>query len=49
LKEEHYICIIGIDAEPLVGIQVDYNMQTEKQNKFFAARLAEIRKMAAVF
>ena len=38
---------LGIDAEPLVGIQADYNMQTAKQNKSFATRLAEIRKAVA--
>ena len=38
---------LGIDAEPLIGIQADYNMQTVKRNKSFAARLAEIRKVAA--
>jgi addiction module HigA family antidote len=40
---------LGIDAEPLVGIQTDYNMQTIKQNKSFADRLAQISKSAAVF
>jgi addiction module HigA family antidote len=40
---------LGIDAEPLVGIQADYNMQTVKQNKSFADRLANIRTVAAVF
>ena len=40
---------LGIDAEPLIGIQADYNIQTAKRNKSFAARLAEIRKVAAVF
>lgn len=40
---------LDVDAEPLVGMQSDYNMQTATRNKSFAARLAEIRKMAAVF
>ncbi|MDR0546670.1 MAG: HigA family addiction module antidote protein [Dysgonamonadaceae bacterium] len=40
---------LGIDAEPLIGIQADYNMQTAKQNKSFADRLAQIRKVAAIF
>ena len=40
---------LGIDAEPLIGIQADYNMQTTRQNKSFAARLAEIRKTEPVF
>jgi addiction module HigA family antidote len=40
--------VLGIDAEPLIGMQADYNMQVIKQNKSFANRLAEIRKVAAV-
>ncbi len=39
--------VLGVDAEPLVGMQADYNMQTTKQNKSFAQRLAKIREMAA--
>ncbi|MDR0658107.1 MAG: HigA family addiction module antidote protein [Mediterranea sp.] len=39
---------LGIDAEPLIGIQSDYNMQVTRKNKSFANRLAQIRKMAAV-
>ncbi|GHV30641.1 hypothetical protein FACS1894177_03570 [Bacteroidia bacterium] len=39
---------LGIDAEPLVGIQADYNMQTVKQDKSFADRLAQVRKVAAM-
>jgi addiction module HigA family antidote len=40
---------LGIDAEPLVGIQSDYNMQMAKRNKTFAQRLAQVRKMVAMF
>jgi addiction module HigA family antidote len=40
---------LGIDAEPLVGIQADYNMQIVKQNKSFSERLTNIRKISAVF
>jgi len=40
---------LGIDAEPLIGMQADYNMQVTRKDKSFAARLAEIRKAAAVF
>jgi len=40
---------LGIDAEPLIGMQTDYNLQITRKNKSFAARLAEIRKMAAMF
>jgi addiction module HigA family antidote len=39
---------LGIDAEPLVGMQSDYNMQVTRKNKSFVNRLAEIRKMVAV-
>jgi addiction module HigA family antidote len=38
---------LGIEAGMWIRIQADYNMQTAKQNKSFAARLAEIRKMTA--
>jgi plasmid maintenance system antidote protein VapI len=40
--------VSGIDAEPLIGMQADYHRQVVKQNKSFADRLAEIRKVAAV-
>ncbi len=39
---------LGIDAEPLIGMQTDYNMQIAKQNKSFTERLTQIRKMAAM-
>ena len=39
---------LGIDAEPIIGMQADYNVQTAKQNKSFAERLANIRKVAAL-
>lgn len=39
---------LGIDAEPLIGLQADYNLQMAKQNKSFADRLAQIRKVAAM-
>ncbi|MDR3189228.1 MAG: HigA family addiction module antidote protein [Prevotellaceae bacterium] len=40
---------LGVDAEPLIGMQADYNMQVTRKNKSFANRLAQIRKMAAAF
>jgi len=40
---------LGIDAEPLIGMQTDYNMQVMRKNKSFADRLAKISKVAAVF
>jgi addiction module HigA family antidote len=39
--------VLGIDAEPLIGMQTDYNMQTAKRNKSFTDRLARIRQVAA--
>jgi addiction module HigA family antidote len=39
---------LGIDADPLIGIQNDYNMQIAKQNKSFSDRLAQVRKIAAI-
>jgi addiction module HigA family antidote len=39
--------VLGIDAEPLIGMQADYNIQVAKKDKSFAARLAQIRKVAA--
>jgi len=39
---------LGIDAEPIIGMQADCNVQTAKQNKSFAERLANIRKVAAL-
>ena len=40
---------LGIDAEPLIGMQADYNMQIVKQNKSFTDRLEKIKKVAAIF
>ena len=39
---------LGIEADMWIRIQADYNMQTAKQNKSFAERLANIRKVAAM-
>ena len=39
---------LGIDAEPLIKSQVDYNIQVAKSDKSFLERLANIRKIAAV-
>jgi addiction module HigA family antidote len=39
---------LGIDAGMWIRIQADYNMQVAKQNKSFAERLANIRKLSAV-
>jgi addiction module HigA family antidote len=39
---------LGIEAEFWIKMQARYNMVTAKKDKSFAARLAEIRKMAAI-
>ena len=39
---------LDIDAEPLIKLQVDYNIQVAKSDKSFLERLANIRKIAAV-
>ena len=38
---------LGIEAGMWIRIQADYNMQTAKQNKGFAERLANVQKVAA--
>jgi len=40
--------VLGIDAEPLIGMQADYNLQILRQNKSWSERLAHIRKIAAI-
>lgn len=39
---------LGIDAEPLMQLQLKYNMQTVRKDKSFTERLAKIRKVAAL-
>jgi addiction module HigA family antidote len=38
---------LGVDAEPLIGMQADYNIQIIRQNKSWSERLANVRKVAA--
>jgi len=38
---------LGIPADSLIRLQADYNLQAVNQDKSFANRLAEIRKMVA--
>lgn len=40
---------LGIPAYILTGMQADYNLQHAKQDKKLSERLAEIRKIAAMF
>jgi addiction module HigA family antidote len=39
---------LDVDAEPLIKMQADYNLQTIKKDQTFAERLAGIRKAAAM-
>jgi len=39
---------LGVDAEPLMRLQLKYNMQATRKDKTFMERLAEVRKIAAV-
>jgi plasmid maintenance system antidote protein VapI len=39
---------LGIDAQPLISMQADYNIQVTRNNKIVAARLAKIYKVAVV-
>ena len=37
---------LDIDAEPLLGMQADYDLQTIRQNKSWNERLTNVRKLA---
>ena len=39
---------LGIDADPLMRLQVKFNMQTARKDSSFLARLAQVRNIAAV-
>lgn len=39
---------LGIDADPLMRLQVKYNMQTARKDSTFLARLAQVRKITAI-
>jgi len=39
---------LDIPADSLIRMQTDYNIQVASMDKSFAARLAEIRKVAAI-
>lgn len=40
---------LGVDAAPLLSLQMKYNLLTAKRNKSFLKRLKDIPKIAAVF
>lgn len=39
---------LGIDAEPLLGLQMDYNLRKMRMDESFMSKLARLRKVAAV-
>lgn len=39
---------LGVDAEPLMRLQLKYNMQTTRKDETFMERLAQVRKIAAI-
>lgn len=39
---------LGVDAEPLMQLQLKYNMQATQKDKSFMKRLAQVREVAAI-
>lgn len=39
---------LGVEAEPLLGLQMDYNLSKIRKDATFKKRLADLRKHAAV-
>lgn len=39
---------LNVDAEPLLNLQMRYNLQTIRQDRTFSQRLTQIRKVAAI-
>ncbi|MFV0507130.1 MAG: HigA family addiction module antitoxin [Bacteroidales bacterium] len=39
---------LGLDAEPLMRLQLKYNMQTTRKDETFMERLAQVRKIASM-
>lgn len=37
---------LGVDADPLMRLQLKYNMQTTRKDQSFMERLAQVRKIA---
>lgn len=40
--------VLGVDAEPLMRLQLKYNMQVTRKDSSFMERLAQVRKVAAM-
>ena len=41
--------VLGINADMLLRMQTDYNLQSSRENKMLINRLSKLRKIAAVF
>ncbi|MBQ0021886.1 MAG: HigA family addiction module antidote protein [Prevotellaceae bacterium] len=41
--------VLGVNAAPLLRIQMDYNLQQTKNSPTFLQRLSALRRVAAVF
>ena len=39
---------LGVDAEPLLRLQMDYNLRQIRKDSYFKEKLAQLRKIAAV-
>lgn len=40
--------VLGIDAEPLLSLQMDYNLRKIRKDSSFMEKLAQLRKVTAV-
>ena len=40
--------VLGIEAEPLLALQMEYNLRKMRKDKTFMERLSKLRKVAAV-
>ena len=41
--------VLGINADMLLRMQTDYNLQSSRENEMLINRLSKLRKIAAVF
>jgi len=39
---------LGVDAEPLLALQMEFNLRKMRKDKTFMERLSELRKVAAI-
>ncbi len=40
--------VLGVDAEPLLSLQLEYNIRQIRKDKSFVKRLSKLRKVAAI-